>query len=688
MLKKIKSFFDKLYNKVPFLVNIIYDLLAITVSFELGFYFKIAYGISVFAALELLHILKIPQNVFKNFNLVAVLLPAVGMFYPIYKLFRLQQDLHSVIPFGAFKALFLANYLISVWVIAGIICAKFTKDGIKRSVRALLSAGGLLFVLFIFLPSDTFIGNAEEFEMTYNMFIGKFLHAYAIYALPAVLLLICIEGDVFDYITDILSGITLAIFVQYQFLNNHLPLLGTADSDFAENIGLVVSNMLIWILLISLPMSLRKISKEKLGRVATIVGICPTVFFILAYVLTLISAPSYAYHITSEYFFDPVDQYTLSSEKNVTVFLLDAYDQKYLNTLLEEQPELFDDLKDFTMYTDAVSVYDSTTTSMSQMFGGCNFDNTLDIHDWMANGWNSDDTVSFYEALHDNGYTVNSYNFPAPYPEYLLGKFDNLCQYDKPIEQEPSEFDYEDFAESMRTLSMYRAFPYVIKQFIPIDKYDFKNYVEFEDMPDAMYMNEDYEANLSLSLTDNSGTFSITHLKGTHLPYDSSVESAHCLRIIAEYCNQLKALEIYDKTTIIVVSDHGEHQEGPSSQPICLIKRAGDSASSITFNASPVYFMDIIPTLAEASGICGEGSENPYGTSIFSLTEDMDRERTWYDRVRNESYPPVFNTGRLSYAGIYNTYYAYEFTGSYADLYQMTLDRNATYIYPMTEYFG
>lgn len=689
MLKKIKSFFDKFYDKVPFLINLIYDLAAITVSFELGFYFKVAYGICVFISLELLHILKIPQFVFKNFNLVAVLLPAIGMFQPLYKLFRYQQEIVSVIPFKSVKFLAMANYLICVWVIAGIICAKYNKDGIKRAVRSLLSAGGLLFVFFIFLPSDTFIGNAEEFEMTYNMFIGNFLHAYAVYALPAVLLLMCIKGDVFDYIADILSGITLAVFVQYQFLNNHLPLLGTAESDFAENIGLVVGNMLIWILLIFLPMSLRKISKEKLGRLSTILGACPIAFFIVAYVLTLVSAPTYAYHIMNEYFFDPADQYTLSSERNVSVFLLDAYDQQYLYTLLDEQPELFDDLKDFTMYTDAVSLYDSTTTSMSQMFGGCTFDNTLNIHDWMDNGWNSESTVSFYEALHNNGYTVNSYNFPAPYPEYLLGKFDNLCQYDEPVELEPSEFNYKEFAESMRTLSMYRAFPYVVKQFINIGKYDFKNFVEYEDLPDAMYMNEDYEANLSsLSLTNNSGIFTLSHLKGTHLPYDSSIESVHCLKILAEYCNQLKALGIYDKTTIIVVSDHGEHKEGPSSQPICLIKRAGDSSSSISFNASPVYFEDIIPTLAEVCGICGEGTANPYGTSIFSLTENMSRERTWYDRVRNDSYPPVFNTGRLSYAGIYNTYYAYEFIGTYDDLYQMTINNNVSYIYPMTEYFG
>ncbi len=689
MLKKIHSFFSKCYDLLSPLINLIYILTAATVSFELGYYFKIAYGISVFVALELLHILKIPQNVFKNFNLIAVLLPAGGMFYPIYKLFRLQQDLHSVIPFGAFKALFLANYLICVWVIAGIICAKYTKEGIWHAIKSLLAAGGVLFVLFVFLPTDSFIANAEEFELTYGMFVGNFLHAYAIYALPAVLLLICIQGKLFDTIADICFGVILAFYIQVQFLNNHLGLLGTSEATFAENIPLVVFNLILWIVLVSLPAVIRQILDGKLSKLANLLDFVPIALFLVSFTLTLITAPSYAYHITTDFYFDPSEQYTLSSDSNVVVFVLDAYDEHYLDKLFDEQPELFDDLHDFTVYTDAVSVYDSTSTSMSQMFGGCVFDNTLNIHEWLENGWCSDKTVSFYNSLHEAGYTVNGYNMCVPYPEYLEGKIDNLHMYDEPIELEPAEFEYDKLAESLRTLSMYRAFPYVVKQFIPIGDYDFKNFVEFEDVIDADYLNEDYEANLNLTVTGDAKYVSIVHLNGAHLPYDCYVESEHCIRILSEYCRQLKTLGIYDNTSIIVLSDHGEHLEGPACQPICLIKPAGASSSSLTMDASPVYFEDIMPTIAELAGINPiADSNNPYGTSIFSLNEDMSRERTWYDRVRNDSYPPVFNTGHLSYAGIYNTYYAYEFTGTYDDLYDMTINDNVSYIYPMTEYFG
>lgn len=689
MLKKIHDSVSKFYDKIPYLVNIIYDLLAIMVSFELGFYFKIAYGISIFIALEALHILKIPQNVFKNFNLAAVLLPALVLLFPFLNLLLIQEHYVSVIPLEAVKFLFAAHYIFSIWLTAGIFCAKYTKEGMIRAVKSLLSVGGLLFVFFIFLPTDSFIANANDFQLTYSMFIKEFLHAYSVYALPSVLILMCVHGAVFEYISDLLFGITLAVFVQYQFLNGHLALLGTSEADFLNNVPLIVINMLIWIVLISLPMALRQISKNKLSKIANVIGIFPIAFFLVSFTISLIAAPSYVFHITAEYYFDPSEQYSLSKDENVVVFILDAYDQDLLNKIIEEQPELLENYNDFTIYTDAVSVYDSTNTSLSQMFGGCQFDNTLTADEWLETGWNSDKTLSFYNNLHNNDYTVNFYNMIIPSLDCLEGKFDNLSKYDEPIELTPAVFDYYKFVKSMRALSLYRGLPYVFKQFIPIGDYEFTTFVLFDDYSTANYSNEDYEANLSLSIGNNSKTLSITHLKGTHLPYDAEVESVHLLQIMSEYLNQLKALGIYDNTSIIIMSDHGEHRETVACQPIFMVKRAGASSDTITFDASPIYYEDIMATLAELTNLCPIADpSNPYGTSIFSLNEDTIRTRVWYDRAQDTDYPTVFQIGRLAHAGIYNTYYKYEFTGTFNDLYQMTANGNITEIYPMNQYFG
>ena len=690
MLKKLNKLILKIYDIMPVLFNALYDIGALAFAFQLGIFFKISYGVAVFIALEALHFLKVPQTMFTNPNIIATLVTAAGTFYPLYLLFRYEQTIIEVIPYKSVKFLFLTNYIMTIMLISGIICALIAKkfDGFKRFLRALFVAGGLLFVLFIYLPTDSFVSNYDQFEMTYSMFIGNYLLAYATYAVPSVFVLTCIQGERFTHVADVLSGVMLAMYVQFTFLNNELGLLGTSDAGLNERIPLLIFNALIWALIIAVPSAVRHISKNKLGKLSTGVGFFTIALVLVSYVLTLTMAPSDVFNLTSEFYFDPSDQYVLSANKNVVVFVWDAYDESYIDYNLLENPDLFDELNDFTVYTDACSVYDSTVTSMNQMFGGCTFDNTLTFNDWSNNGWNSDNTIKFYSDLHDNGYVVNAYNFPSHHLECIDGKIDNLYRYDTPKPLEVDDFDYDDFNKSMKALTLYRAFPYIVKQFIPINEYNYKNFVIYKDIEDADYQNLDFLNNMNLSLGDFDSCISIQHLNGTHLPNDPVISSQECLTLLAEYCDQLKELGIYDKTTIIILSDHGEHHEGLSSQPIFMIKEADTVHSEMMFDSSPVYHEDIIGTIAVNAGLC-TASSNPYGTSIYDFNESSVRTRIWYDRVRNDSYPTVYNTGHLSYAGIYNTYYAYEFEGPYENLWARTVEElEPTEIYPMREYFG
>ena len=128
----------------------------------------------------------------------------------------------------------------------------------------------------------------------------------------------------------------------------------------------------------------------------------------------------------------------------------DAFDNLMFSEAVKEHPDYMDGLNDFTIYTNTSSVFDSTVTSMNQMFGNCSFDNTLSLNDWLDSGWNSETTTSFYDAMHEDNYICNAYNFELSEKSYLYGRFDNVEKFDKPKSIKPEQFAIRRFTDDFQ----------------------------------------------------------------------------------------------------------------------------------------------------------------------------------------------------------------------------------------------
>jgi len=82
--------------------------------------------------------------------------------------------------------------------------------------------------------------------------------------------------------------------------------------------------------------------------------------------------------------------------------------------------------------------------------------------------------------------------------------------------------------------------------------------------------------------------------------------------ILQEYFGQLKELDQYDESTIIVMSDHSYYINGRLS-PMFYIKRKGEVREHTDINSAPAAYRDFQATILELIG----QKDDSFGTSIF-----------------------------------------------------------------------
>ena len=182
-------------------------------------------------------------------------------------------------------------------------------------------------------------------------------------------------------------------------------------------------------------------------------------------------------------------------------------------------------------------------------------------------------------------------------------------------------------------------------------------------MDDASFYTNLKSVGLSIKQEGESqGDFRFIHLLGAHAPYtinangealtngETSLEEqcAGTMKMVSEYLRQLKALGLYNNTTVIVTADHGfydvlnydaeEFLTRPSS-PIFLVKPANQSIEDMNapYKVSNVEtgHLDFQATVLDAMGYTSDTYSVFGGIPAFQVQEDMSRKRVYYASTTN-----------------------------------------------------
>ena len=279
------------------------------------------------------------------------------------------------------------------------------------------------------------------------------------------------------------------------------------------------------------------------------------------------------------------DEFVLSENRNIVVFLLDTFDAGYFSAMLEKDYGRYASLfEDFTFYPDCVGAYPTTKAAVPYILTGTWYENRQPFAGYYQEALEGNPV---YTAFSGNGYVLDVYTksncLSAVSSEY----------YNNVIPGEYSISDPAGFAGAVYRMVAFNYMPHQLKRFFWTDSESFAAFRKTDRTYTAFSTDViKYARRLNKQgiTTDREGNrFKFYHLLGVHSPYTFGEklktdkkktftvydEAEGNFTVIRRFIRQLKNNGLYDSSTIIVMADHGELDL--AQNPLFMIKNAGES---------------------------------------------------------------------------------------------------------------
>lgn len=427
----------------------------------------------------------------------------------------------------------------------------------------------VILTVFFFFPIEVFLSNLSDFDFP----IGSLWWLLLCIALFGALLVSFFEYLISrkykknaEIINTLLFIFGICYYIQGLFLNNQVPSFTGELSWFEPSVK--IKNLLIW-LFISLAVFLFCRKKKESQKYLSIVS-CMFVFIELVGLSTLLINTLPGAKSFPRQSFSAEGQFELSARNNVVVFILDTCDNRIVDMALEKYPDLFDGFHDFVYYPNTVSTYSRTYPSIIYLLTGvrCYFD--LPFTEYIQKAWESG---SFLPRIKKAGTDIRVFidnNYAVAETEKCV---DNTIVFGKGSLRNLSLRNI--IIQSVK-ISGYKGLPYWLKMHCYYTVGEVNNSMIGKDItPGFFYEHDDLffhalkEKGLSVNENFHSA-FRFYHLFGVHSGFclnengefsdASSVEDAlkGCMKIIASYLEELQRLNLYEKTTVIITTDHGD----------------------------------------------------------------------------------------------------------------------------------
>lgn len=535
----------------------------------------------------------------------------------------------------------------------------------------LATALAATFIVPLFILSN----NADEFERLDLLVTMAFL-VVPFAALSSVLMAI-------GWIAA-RSGVVIAFQLAIRFLfffvcltGFALPLTLEAGQVEVQRIPLNVVNLLIALATAGglLYLSLQRARKPLLLGFA--VFLCLT---------TAISAVSAYSHFAAGRVEGAPAIYSLSKTRNIIVLSFDGLPLAASLELTRERPALGRAFKDFVFFENAISGHPATFASIiSEMSGDVDIKTKFRDQKKMSAELDGRQLITNY--LNARGYKVSTYGMygrflDAPERAFQLGSLHDSHTLSDTAEDTEQLLRYA----SARTISPYlvfnAGFTQPLIEFLGLDKYDdelkrkMKNHHgELWDKRDLKSL-QDFEAYLAnLRVSDDSAPVAhFTHFLHTHFPIDLDRDCAYrsndkywykahqtragakdetecALSQMAQLIKKLKQLGVYDKSLIVLKSDHGQpvRYNDPTKlesftvrghknwgfaryEPLLAIKDFDKSSTAPTYDDRPAILSDMAATLCTAATSSQDCARFP-GYDLLGPSSAIPEDATYYVNV-------------------------------------------------------
>lgn len=566
----------------------------------------------------------------------------------------------------------------------------------KRLAFAAIPIFGMLYMVTFFGITETFFANRGEWVFTFKDIVFPGLLIFFGTGILFSVLAAALKGRVYERVVIVIGSAFAGLYIQNAFLNTVKFINGEKT---ITPVGILILNIAIWGILLCVPLILYSKFKKKTTVFYVALAVSAILFGIQIAPLPFLFKPDpnaetqEANGVKKELRLSGEEQFVLSDEENVIVLIMDAFWNGYMDEYLENHPEAYEKLADFTYYDNMSTMAMNTSTSMPYLLTASDIDFSVDLRESNRQAWTGENATAFYDTLHEKGYTINLYTDGDNYcgdADNMVGKIDNVQETEFTVQTN----SFKTYAKMLK-LSLYKYVPFAFKEFVTVAGSEeinncsefYYNGVKEENSDDWTEVtktayafgiastNFDYQREMNERLEYTSGKRAVfAHIMGMHGPhYGSSVdeevtqqqEEEICMNLLYSCIEKLKEQGVYENTSIIVTADHG-YFDLYKSAPMMLVKGMGSTGEKLAISSAPgVVQMDLLPTILDLIG------ENPEmisgGKSILRLEDGEQRLRITRQMNNLPEFPPAHKCDGVGFS-IYNCFEEYQYYGRTSDI--------------------
>ena len=514
--------------------------------------------------------------------------------------------------------------------------------------RALLPVLFFAFTIGISIPSEIYFGNEQEFYIRYTGILPLILAVTAaLFAAAAgITLLLRKRKTLLLLWLDLLFGGTLAVYLQQNLLNGELPQLDGTDAVLSGTSALALLGLGVWLVCLAGPHLLRKLRPRAQALLRRYGSALLTLMQAGALAVMILQSGGPA---VSRFSLTKEDEFTVSTEGNIIVFVVDTLDAQWAEEMWLDSAERREALKDFTYFSNVVGGGAPTIIGMPTLFTGEIYHPDVTVTRYMQEAYKKS---TLFSDLRANGYQIRLYTNGR----YLTGADGNDIA--------NSAFSYryrvkypKKFIRDLYMMTAYKGLPYQLKE--PFTVYSGEltgNYRAKDGAEDRFEVDDaefcrDFRAR-GLTAAGDGKAFVVYHFFGAHGPFSMNENGEKApkgntsrnqqvrgvFRIISEYIDALKALGVYDSSMVVITADHG----GVSlyQNPAVFVKPAGTQQEEMAVSDAPLTFRNLRASFMEAAA---GGPVEAYGDGMFTDHYRRNETRTLtfaaslYKRVYGES---------------------------------------------------
>lgn len=550
-----------------------------------------------------------------------------------------------------------------------------------KIINSLLISLAFIFNLCIFAPIEFYYLNLDNFWFPIKTVFPIIAIVSCITFLIVFILLTTLKEKKRFIIAKLFFSLLICLYLQGNYLNIGYSQLDGSIVNWNSMIFKGIINSILWIVVFVI---IFKFSNEtffkKFSNVFSLliigIQIVTLIVILIIYVFDDVESieNNQAISTSKNYYLDTTNMFNMSKKENIVFFMVDSIDVPLLNSLLNENPDICEEFKDFTYFDNTSTSATYTLMSLPILLTG----QELELGKTLQETVNSVfDKTNFYDILSENGYNSELYVNLAVVPtNESKNAISNLINKTAIIDS----YSKGNLTAGLYKCVFYKYMPHFLKQPFYPDSNEFNN---ANSQQVNMFLEDDvkiYETLKEKNVTNNAEQkqFKVITLQAAHQPYnikknikrDTSAKYLNepleirqsnqvyaTFEILIEYLKQLKDAGTYDNTTIIITADHGYYNR---YNPVLLIKKKYEKHSTLNINHAPVSQLeDFIPTILNIAS-----NTKDYGKDIYDYTEGESRTRrihNYYftrDRYGTTYLESDFQVGLQENANKLDNYYA------------------------------